>query len=383
MAQLLFHRPTPWGSDIQCSTKVLARLSAMRGHEVQYMQAPLDPVHLLRGSGGYLTEWRAAPRSDVGVEIVVPATPVPMRDVWPINTLWAARLRYDLCRPSLPRLGAPDLVWTTVPGSGRAMKRAFPNAKVVFHVVDYYPAFRGEAVKPLERDDYAAVDAVATISGTLTDYLTQELAVQEAKITTLGQGVEREIYTPDLPEPERLAPLPHPRAVWTGAMGKGDPALFEEVAKEMAAQGGSLVLIGPEAAWADDLAAAHPDTVHLMGTVKPSELPSWLVHCDLGLMLYNRARQAVYRGQNPLKLYEYAAAGLPVLSTPHDEFARLDPPVAILSEETAVIPALRTALADAKAQGQAMLRFAETRSWNSILTRIFDLYLPNGKKGRA
>ena len=69
------------------------------------------------------------------------------------------------------------------------MKRAFPTANVVFHVVDYYPAFRGEAVKALEREDYAAVDAVATISGTLTDYLADELDVPRDRITTLGQGI--------------------------------------------------------------------------------------------------------------------------------------------------------------------------------------------------
>ncbi|WP_372991033.1 glycosyltransferase [Sulfitobacter sp.] len=376
MVQVLFHRPTVWASDIQCSTKVLARLTAARGYDTDYLQAPLDPAHLLRGPGGYLRVWRDSPRNAGGVNILTPATPVPVRDVWPLNGLAAASLRYRTCIPSLSRIGSPDLVWTTVPGSGRAMKKAFPAAKVVFHVVDYYPAFRGEAVKSLERDDYAAVDAVATISGTLTDYLTGELGVPRDKITTLGQGVEVDRYAPDLPEPELLADMPHPRAIWTGVLTKGDAGLFAEVAKDMAARGGSLVLIGPGAEWADQLAKAYPSMVRLIGPVAPTELPGWLVHCDLGIMLYDRARQDVYRGQNPLKLYEYAAAGLPVLSTPHDEYAQLDPPAAVLSHEAEVAPAIADALTQSNSPGQAARAFVAARSWDAKLDTIFDLYLP-------
>lgn len=376
MGQVLFHRPTVWTSEIQCSTKVLARLTAARGHDTDYLQAPLDPAHLLRGPGGYLRVWQNSPRNEDGVNILTPATPIPVRDVWPLNSLGAASWRYRACVPSLSKIGKPDLVWTTVPGSGRAMKRAFPTAKVVFHVVDYYPAFRGEAVKALERDDYAAVDAVATISGTLTDYLTDELGVPRDKITTLGQGVEVDRYASDLPEPEMLADLPHPRAIWTGVLTKGDAGLFAEVAKDMAARGGSLVLIGPGAEWADQLAKAYPGTVRLVGPMPPAKLPGWLVHCDLGIMLYDRSRQEVYRGQNPLKLYEYAAAGLAVLSTPHDEYAQLDPPATVLSQEAEVAPAIAEALAETDTRGHAARAFVAARSWDAKLDTIFDLYLP-------
>ena len=371
MARVVFHRPTVWASDIQCSTKVLSRLTAARGHDVTYLQAPLDPVHLMRGPGGYLKVWRATPRSEAGVHIVTQATPVPVRDIWPLSTRTASHLRYGLARPGLAQvMPDPDLVWTTVPGSGRALKRAFPKARVAFHVVDYYPAFRGDAVKPIEAEDYASVDVVHTISTTLKAYAVDELGVPEGKVHVLGQGVEREIYAGDPAEPAALAPLPHPRAVWTGVLSKGDPALFEAVAAEMKARGGSLALIGPGAGWADDLAARYPGTVFLMGSVAPRDLPAWLVHCDLGVMLYDRSKQAVYKGQNPLKLYEYAAAGLPILSTPHDEYAHLAPPAEVLSDEGAVAPAIARALSDDPDRDRAIDTFATTHSWQSKVDRI-------------
>lgn len=383
MAHVLFHRPTIWNSDVQCSTKVLARLCAARGHRTDYLHAPLDPAHLLRGRSAYWRLWRQGTREAAGVRVLTPVTPVPVRDVWPLNTLTAAHARYRACRPSLSTIGAPDLVWTTVPGSGAAMKRTFPRAKVVFHVVDYYPAFRGEAVKALERDDYFAVDAVATISGTLTDYLINELGVLDDKVTTLGQGVEIERYAAvPAAAPAALKDLPRPRAVWSGVLAKGDPILFGALAETIKERGGTLVLIGPSAPWADALAARHPEHVLPTGPVAPADLPSWLAHCDLGIMLYDRSRQSVYRGQNPLKLYEYAAAGLPILSTHHDEFDRLSPPAIILSDEHEVRDAVKRALDDVPLR-EAARQFATAHSWRAKLDEIIHLYLPEAAAGEA
>lgn len=382
MAHVLYHRPTVWASDVQCSTKVLARLTAARGHQTDYVQAPLDPVHLIRGKKGYLPVWKDTPRVEDEVRIATQATPVPVRDIWPLSTLAASSLRYRLSQPRLSSFGSPDLVWTTVPGSGRAMKRAFPKAKVVFHVVDYYPAFRGEVVRVLERDDYASVDAVATIGTALTRYLIDDLNVPEGKITTLGQGVETARYSDVLPEPSVLSGLTGPRAVWVGVLGKADQELFAEVAGEMAARGGVLILAGPGAPpWAEQLAQRFAGVVHFIGSVPPVHLPALLCHCDVGIMLYDRKKQEVYKGQNPLKLYEYAAAGLPILSTPHDEYDALDPPVAQVREVKDIAPALEWALGDAATAREAARGFAAAHSWDSKLDTIFDLYLPGLSKG--
>lgn len=377
---ILFHRPTLWSSDIQCSTKVLARLFARRGFDVSYMENPLDPVHLLRGKG-YVQEWKKAPYLDNDVRILNLATPVPVRDVWPLNTSTASYLKYRLMMPPLRSdvaaegRSAPDLIWTTVPGSVAALKKTFPGARIVFHVVDFYPAFRGPAVVPLERQDYALADAVYVIGQSLWTYLVEDLGVPASKVTVLGQGAELEIYQADTTPPEEIAYLPHPRAIWCGVLAKGDPGLFTALAKEIEGRGGSLILIGPQAGWAHDLADRMPDTVSLLGSKAPRDLPRYLKAADIGVMLYDRGRQEVYRGQNPLKLYEYTAAGLPVLSTAHDEFDTLHPPVALIGKEADVSPAVEAILKDMDGQKAAVSAFAAQHSWQSkvdtIVARFF------------
>ena len=367
---ILFHRPTPWFSAIQCSTKTLARLFCEAGCDVTYLPAPLDLGHVLRPRAP-LADWRAGVRMDGGVRVLAPATPVPVRDIWPLDTATAAGLRYRAAWPPLRSAVAdggrqpPDVVWTTVPGSGPALRTLFPEARLIFHVVDYYPAFRGPAVAELERRDYAAADQVLLIGESLRGHVVEIAGASPEKVSVLGQGVDLERYEGPAPAPDDLAALPRPRAVWSGVLAKGDPGLFDRAADAMRACRGSLALIGPTAAWAVALAKRAPETVALLGPRPAFELPAYLLNCDLGLMLYARSRAAVYRGQNPLKLYEYAAAGLPILSTPHDEFAHLAPPVLEIGDEAAVAPAVREALARADGLRSASRAFAARHSWRS------------------
>lgn len=378
---ILFHRPTLWGSDIQCSTKVLARLFAGRGFDVSYLENPLDPVHLLRGKG-YMQEWKKAPYMNNGVRILNMATPVPVRDVWPLSTLAASYLKYRFMMPSLRSCvvsegrSAPDLVWTTIPGSVGALRKSFPNARIVFHVVDYYPAFRGAAVVPLERQDYRLADAVYVIGTSLQTYLVEDLGIPPSKVTVLGQGAELEIYQAETTTPEEIAHLPHPRAIWCGVLAKGDPGLFKALARAMETRGGSLILIGPEAQWARDLACQMPETVSLQGSKAPPVLPGYLKSADIGVMLYDRGRQEVYRGQNPLKLYEYTAAGLPVLSTAHDEFDTLRPPVMQIGQEADIPPAVDAILTQMDGQKATVSAFAIQHSWQTKIDTIIKRFFP-------
>lgn len=280
---------------------------------------------------------------------------------------WTGRLAYTMSFPSLQRVieragwGAPDIIWTTAPGSS-ALKQQFPESKLVFHVVDYYPAFAGESIKRVEKRDYAAADLVFSIGKALSTYLCEELDVPSEKIVTLGQGAPLERYTGDCECPEDLAEISGPRAIYVGVLDKLDLELLESVARAMDRLGGSVVLIGPATDWLSGL-LTKCSNVYFLGARRTEEVPFYIQNCDIGLMTYDRRRQDVYRGQNPLKLYEYAAAALPVISTPHDEFKYLDPPVWIVKNPEEVSDIVGRLTQEGPAAGFRMREFAEAHSW--------------------
>ncbi len=153
-----------------------------------------------------------------------------------------------------------------------------------------------------------------------------------------------------------------------GLLEKGDAELFEAVSKSLRQVGGSLVLVGPEADWARDLEKRF-ENIYILGSRHPDLIPAYLAHADLGLMLYDRNRQNVYKGQNPLKLYEYAAAGLPILSTPHDEYRWLDPPVITVESPEDIPAAMDVAIRERSDLRRAAHEFADRYSWRSCFLR--------------
>jgi hypothetical protein len=257
--------------------------------------------------------------------------------------------------------GPVDVVWAARPGAS-ALGQVFPEARLVMQVVDYYPAWGGEHMRALEETDCARADLVVSIGHAITDHLTRTVGVPEDKILTLGQGVFPERYAADLPEPAEIADLPRPRAVWVGWTAKVDPAMFEAAAVAMRGLGGSLILIGPETDWSRAFAARHGH-VRALGARPPEATPAFLVHADLGLMLYDQSKPEVYKGQHPLKLYEYAAAGLSILTTPHAEFGWLRPPVLTVAGASGVEGALREAWASREAWRGRVLAFAAEHDW--------------------
>jgi hypothetical protein len=144
--------------------------------------------------------------------------------------------------------------------------------------------------------------------------------------------------------------------------------LFRAAAEQVEAMGGSLILAGPTADWVDEIAAKHPATL-VLGPVEPKRAAPFMVHSDFGLMLYDRARTLVYRGQNPLKLYEYAAAGLAIVSTPHDEYRFLHPPVIEVFDHVDLPAAFERAAAERESLRETALKFARRHTWAQCVAR--------------
>jgi|GEM_PF-1146659 len=364
---ILLHRPTPWVSDIKCSTKIYAEHFRDDGYDVTYLEG-LPHLGHLAARRGYYPFWRRTPRWQDGVWIVSAAAVIPFLKIPPFRSSWAARANYFTCVPSIPSLVRrsgrirPDVIWTAKPGSS-ALKRLFPNAILIFQVVDYYPAFTGGYIKKTEKQDYERADHVFVIGRALQDYLTGELNIASDKITVLNQGVSLGEYSGEYAEPEDLKPIPRPRAIYVGVLGKCDPSLFEAAASRLQKIGGSLVLIGPAADWVSSMSGKFSN-VFALGPKPPDIVPAYLKNSDVGLMLYDLERMIVYRGQNPLKLYQYAAAGLPILSTPHDEFEYIEPPVLEVRSPLDVPKALDAALRKRSDWRLKTMRFAEQYSWS-------------------
>jgi glycosyltransferase involved in cell wall biosynthesis len=148
---------------------------------------------------------------------------------------------------------------------------------------------------------------------------------------------------------------------------------FVRAALLLLAQGRDLRLTligdGPERPAAEALAAPYADRFTFTGAVPYAQIPALLAKADIGVAPFTTAPHPALRAAgffwSPLKIYEYMAAGLPVVTAaipPLDEIIRDGQEGALFPEGD--LPALAAAIAhllDAPAAAQQMGRAARAR----------------------
>lgn len=187
------------------------------------------------------------------------------------------------------------------------------RGKRCYYVVDEisefnWPLASRETVAADEREAILASDlAIATSAPLLEKCLLLNPASH-----LLSHGVDVDAYlTPGISPPEDLLSIPAPRV---GFIGKIEEWVDLDMVESLAQRHpqASLVFVGPISTDVSTL-KTYPN-VHFLGARPRERVPAYLSGFDVGLIPFKQ--NELTRNVNPLKLYEYLAAGLPVLSTP-------------------------------------------------------------------
>jgi len=158
----------------------------------------------------------------------------------------------------------------------------------------------------------------------------------------------------------RLSGLPHPIVGFFGASAHWfDVSLVESVARARPQH--QFVLVG-EVFDLDLSRLASLANVHLLGAQPYEAIPEFLYHFDCCMLPF--LMNAVTAAADPIKIYEYLAAGKPVVAVPLPELDRLGDFIYIAEGAEAFVAAIDRSLAEP--QGDLSLqriRFAENETW--------------------
>jgi glycosyltransferase involved in cell wall biosynthesis len=168
-----------------------------------------------------------------------------------------------------------------------------------------------------------------------------------------------------------LAGLPAPRIVFTGAIvaTKLDVPLLTALAHSRPEWSFALVgPVGPGDPRTDVSALRELLNVHLLGPRAYMQLPAVLRAADAGLIPY--ARNPITESVFPMKVYEYLAAGLPVVATPLPALADVAE-VATAPDAEGIAHLLEEAIAtDTPEHRATRSRAAAAHSWETRLEEI-------------
>ncbi len=216
----------------------------------------------------------------------------------------------------------------------------------------------------------AAADAVIVCSAAL-------LAAKEAKFQRrahlIPNGVDAEHYRtvadPGLPVPSRAGPWAKPVLGYTGTVHpeRVDVALVAALAERFAH--GSIVLIGPDLLdAAGRRRLARHKNIHLVGAVPYREIPDWMRAFDVCIVPH--LVTTFTESLNPIKLWEYLAAGKPIVSTPVAGFRDYPGLVRLADDADSFAREVDAALAEDGALVGARRAEARKHSWSGRVEQI-------------
>ncbi len=176
-------------------------------------------------------------------------------------------------------------------------------------------------------------------------------------------------WTADLAIPEDIRNLARPILGFVGAIAYWiDLDLIEFVAQ--ARPDWSIVMIGPLRAGVDIGRLQHLSNVHFVGKKDWTLLPHYLRAFDVCLSPF-KVSEPIAVTANPLKVYEYLAAGRPVVSTDMPEVRPLRDVIRIACSKEDFVEQIQAALQeDGAAARQARIGVARNYDWPVLLGQM-------------
>lgn len=265
------------------------------------------------------------------------------------------------------------ILWSFRYNSNIVMQNLRPDV-AIYHAIgnrnDDLPLADKSVIDDIEMTTMQTANLVFTAS----DLIYRHLVRMKKETHYAPLGVDYKLFhtalANDLLIPEDLAAIPEPRVGYIGMIEHWlDLDLIEHLAATMPDV--SFVFIGRYGPWSGVERLMNYPNVYLLGARSRGSLPTYLKWMSACLIPFKLNELTLHT--HPMKIYEYLAAGKPVVSTPIHEVAKFSEFIEIASRPVEFAAKLRQAIGDTDVnRANSRAEIARHYSWNQRITEMLE-----------
>ncbi len=373
MTDILCFSSTDWDGLWGSRQQIMLRF-AQRGYRILFIERPIGLEHFLRYSAFRQRKqhrWREGIRA-VADKLWIASLPLllPGKYYSPHINHLNQQITLRSSRRYLRHLGFENpILWLYNPEQGELIGQ-FHEKISVYHCIDEWTANttgrKRRTIAALEKEMLNKVDIVFANSPPTFENKRQHNP-HTYRIPS-GADVEHFSQVTDaaLPEHPAISELPRPRIGYSGHINERlNYAVLDQLARQR--PDWTVVFVGDTYPWTMDTPSLQQlntlSNVHFLGKRPFADMPAFLKGMDVCLLPYINDERGHFR--SPLKLYEYLAAGKPIISTPHPEAAEFADVLYQASTPDTFIQAVAQALTDETIEKQQQRQqLAQQHSWD-------------------
>jgi glycosyltransferase involved in cell wall biosynthesis len=366
---IMFLSHTYWESVFRVGSHHLAAHMASLGHNIFYISTPVSPAHYLKyNSQRHKIDHAGQVRKPIqNITTLIPFTPVPAGII--VSSGIDAAFSFGKLRSGgySPRITETyDLIFIDDPKFA-GLLRHLSWRKLVYRPTDVYAKMGLKNWEKLENMILEKCDSIIATAEPVAAFMRDHFSAKQPTLVQVN-GVDFNLFSVPQKKPDEFPDNDRKRCVYVGALD----FRFDFDAVQLLAQQHSSVdfyIIGP---CGEDAKKAHSldlGNLHFLGSRPHASIPAYLQHADVGLLPLKPI--PANAGRSPMKIYEYLAAGLPVVALETDELARRNTPRVFRYDGS---EALNTALAAALLSPKETY-IDEKVSWHSITDRVLKFAL--------
>jgi teichuronic acid biosynthesis glycosyltransferase TuaH len=250
-----------------------------------------------------------------------------------------------------------SIVWCTLPRLASSLAIYEANY-IIYDCVDEFLEW-----SPDEPKMVAVADALVCTSERLEQKLRRQYPAKPVKLIRNAYDMDMRLHEGFGAKQARPVDLPDGKLV--GYIGAWAPwvneAILHRLARSLEGKA-SVVVIGPEFG-----RKYSRGRVHFLGMKPHGELARYLAHLSVSLIPFRMS--PVTLATNPVKAYEYLAAGIPVVASDLPECRRMQPYVDTASTQTGFIELVQRRLEE-PGDTAPRIRFALSNTWEHRCRQI-------------